>query len=244
MSDSGIQTIVMPKWGLAMQEGMVAAWHVDAGRHDRQGPGDHGHRDLEDRQRLRESRPRASSAAGWSRPARRCRSAPCSASSPTRRCRTPRSTPSSQDFQEKFKEQLAAEATAKGPEPETVEVGGRRLRYLAAGEGAGDPVLFLHGFGGDLNNWMFNQPAVAEQRHQLRPRPAGPRRLEQGRGRGHHPVAGRHRPGLLGRQGDRPRRTWSATRMGGAVALELALAHPDRVASATLVCPAGLGPDI
>ena len=32
--------------------------------------------------------------------------------------------------------------------------------------------------------------------------------------------------------------------LGGAVALELALAHPDRVASATLVCPAGLGPEI
>ena len=26
-----IQTIVMPKWGLAMQEGMVAAWHVNVG---------------------------------------------------------------------------------------------------------------------------------------------------------------------------------------------------------------------
>ena len=27
----GIQTIVMPKWGLAMQEGMLAAWHVEPG---------------------------------------------------------------------------------------------------------------------------------------------------------------------------------------------------------------------
>ena len=26
-----VQTIVMPKWGLAMQEGMVASWHVDLG---------------------------------------------------------------------------------------------------------------------------------------------------------------------------------------------------------------------
>ena len=27
-----IQTIVMPKWGLAMQEGMLAAWHVAEGQ--------------------------------------------------------------------------------------------------------------------------------------------------------------------------------------------------------------------
>ena len=27
-----IQPIVMPKWGLAMQEGMLAAWHVAEGQ--------------------------------------------------------------------------------------------------------------------------------------------------------------------------------------------------------------------
>ena len=32
--------------------------------------------------------------------------------------------------------------------------------------------------------------------------------------------------------------------LGGAIALDLALDHPDRVASATLVCPAALGPEI
>jgi pyruvate dehydrogenase E2 component (dihydrolipoamide acetyltransferase) len=32
--------------------------------------------------------------------------------------------------------------------------------------------------------------------------------------------------------------------MGGAVGLQLAAAKPDMVASATLICPAGLGPDI
>ena len=29
---SDIQTIVMPKWGLAMQEGTLAAWHVAPGQ--------------------------------------------------------------------------------------------------------------------------------------------------------------------------------------------------------------------
>ncbi|MDQ3642431.1 MAG: acetoin dehydrogenase dihydrolipoyllysine-residue acetyltransferase subunit, partial [Actinomycetota bacterium] len=46
---------------------------------------------------------------------------------------------------------------------ERVEVGGRRLRFLRAGEG--EPALvFLHGFGGDLNNWLFNTEKLAEHR--------------------------------------------------------------------------------
>ena len=33
-----IQAITMPKWGLAMEEGIVVAWHVEPGREV--GPGD------------------------------------------------------------------------------------------------------------------------------------------------------------------------------------------------------------
>src|SRR5262249_61634698 len=51
----------------------------------------------------------------------------------------------------------------KKPEPETVEiVGGRRIRYLKLGSADGPPIVFVHGFGGDLNNWLFNQEALAE----------------------------------------------------------------------------------
>src|SRR6516162_1385777 len=45
-----------------------------------------------------------------------------------------------------------------------VEAAGLRLRYLELGEGLGVPVLLLHGFGADLNTWMFTQPALAEGR--------------------------------------------------------------------------------
>ncbi|MEM8921769.1 MAG: biotin/lipoyl-containing protein, partial [Pseudomonadota bacterium] len=45
-----------------------------------------------------------------------------------------------------------------GPEIRTVDAGGRDLRVAVAGEGeAGTPVVLLHGFGGDLNNWMLVQ---------------------------------------------------------------------------------------
>jgi pyruvate dehydrogenase E2 component (dihydrolipoamide acetyltransferase) len=35
-----------------------------------------------------------------------------------------------------------------------------RLRYVQR-PGEGDPILFIHGFGGDLNNWLFNIDAVS-----------------------------------------------------------------------------------
>ena len=86
-------------------------------------------------------------------------------------------------FVAKFQEEFAAHAAEVGaaaPEPETIDAGGRRLRYLALGEGEGTPIVFIHGFGGDLNNWQFNQETLAADATHLCPRPARPRRLEQG----------------------------------------------------------------
>ncbi|MEM6625960.1 MAG: acetoin dehydrogenase dihydrolipoyllysine-residue acetyltransferase subunit [Pseudomonadota bacterium] len=52
-----------------------------------------------------------------------------------------------------------------GPEIRTVDAGGRELRVVVAGEGeAGTPVVLLHGFGGDLNNWMLVQEPLAADR--------------------------------------------------------------------------------
>ena len=45
---------------------------------------------------------------------------------------------------------------------QTVEVDGIRVRYAQRGPDSGTPVLFIHGFGGDLDNWLFNIDAVAE----------------------------------------------------------------------------------
>ncbi|MEP2118803.1 alpha/beta fold hydrolase, partial [Bauldia litoralis] len=42
----------------------------------------------------------------------------------------------------------------------TIEVAGRRLSYLAAGDD-GPPVLLLHGFGADRLTWLLTQRDVA-----------------------------------------------------------------------------------
>jgi pyruvate dehydrogenase E2 component (dihydrolipoamide acetyltransferase) len=53
---------------------------------------------------------------------------------------------------------VPGEEEDEGPQPETV--GG--IRYLKQGD-AGEPVVLIHGFGGDLNNWLFSLPALAEE---------------------------------------------------------------------------------
>ena len=56
-------------------------------------------------------------------------------------------------------EDTASDAVA----PREIKVDGQRLRYLDMGSG-GVPVLLLHGFGADLNGWMFTQPVLAQDR--------------------------------------------------------------------------------
>ena len=136
----------------------------------------------------------------------------------------------------------AAEA-AEAPAPLMLEVAGARLRYLELGGGDGTPVLLLHGFGADLNSWMFTQPALAEGHRVLAldlPGHGGSGR-DVGAGDGAALSAAVERflaaldPGPVHLVGHS---------MGGAIAALLAARRPDLVRSLTLIAPAGLGPDI
>jgi len=49
------------------------------------------------------------------------------------------------------------------PAYEFVETPSGRIRY-AVRPGEGKPVIFVHGFGGDLDNWLFNIDAAAQTR--------------------------------------------------------------------------------
>ena len=56
---------------------------------------------------------------------------------------------------------------AEAAAPRDIDAAGRRLRYLETSGGSGIPVMLIHGFGGDLNTWMFTQPALAESRRTI-----------------------------------------------------------------------------
>jgi pyruvate dehydrogenase E2 component (dihydrolipoamide acetyltransferase) len=147
-----------------------------------------------------------------------------------------------EEFQATFVPEEAAEAG--GPQPETVEVEGRTLQYLKVGEGEGPPHLLLHGFGGDINIWVFNQEALAEAGrtvYTLDLPGHGQSSKDVGEGdlgsfvdavAGFMDEMSIEKAHLVGHS------------MGGAIAGSLALAHPDRVASLVLIASAGLGEEI
>ena len=146
-----------------------------------------------------------------------------------------------EEFQTNF---VPEEAEAGGPQPETVEVGSRILQYLKVGEGEGPPVLLLHGFGGDINIWAFNQEALAEAGRTVYALDL------PGHGQSSKDVG----EGNLGSfvdvvagfmdEMDIEKAHFVGHSMGGAIAGSFALAHPARVASLTLIDSAGLGEEI
>lgn len=149
------------------------------------------------------------------------------------------------------REQLESGETAddSGPRLATVPVGGRLLSYslLAPAEGsaAADavPLVFVHGYGGDKNSWLFVQEPLAADRpvYALDLPGHGESTKEVGDGSvtaladtvvAFLDAVGVSRAHLVGHS------------LGGAVAVVAAGRAGDRVASLTLLAPAAVGPEI
>ena len=142
-------------------------------------------------------------------------------------------------------EPAAEEGLAEGgPAPRDIEAGDYRLRILELGSGEGAPIVFIHGFGADLNAWMFNQPALAERHRTIAFDLSGHGGSTKGLT---GPVDGSRFAADL----DRLLAALGTERihlvghsMGGAIALHFASQQPARVASLTLIAAAGLGEEI
>src|SRR5215469_10646415 len=139
----------------------------------------------------------------------------------------------------------AAEAAveADAARPREIEAGGLRLRYVELGEGASVPVLLLHGFGADLNTWMFTQPALADGRRVIAlDLPGHGGSTKELRGADAESFAA-----ILGQAADAlgvARMHLVGHSMGGGIAISFALRQPERVATLSLIAPASLGPEI
>jgi pyruvate dehydrogenase E2 component (dihydrolipoamide acetyltransferase) len=126
---------------------------------------------------------------------------------------------------------------------DVVDVDGIRVRYSRQGSPGGKAVVLLHGFGGDLDNWLFNVAplaAVADVVAVDLP----------GHGQSDIALPAASVEGLaafvaafLDRL-DIGAAHLVGHSLGAAVAAQLALDRPDRVTGLTLIAPAAFGPEI
>ncbi len=236
-----IQAITMPKWGLAMEEGKVVAWETGEGEAVAAG------QEILEIETTKITNVFESPAGGL---LRRCvvqegETVPVGA---LLAVVAPESVPEVEidAFIERFQAEfaVAAEAAAEAaPEPEIVSVGAHQINFLKTGAGEGPPIVLIHGFGGDLNNWLFTQPDLSEGHVVYALDLPGHGRSSKALGDAGIGVMVEALTGFLDSQNVEAAHLVGHS-MGGAVALLLAIKQPGRVASITLVAPGGLGPEI
>jgi len=145
------------------------------------------------------------------------------------------------EFQASFSV-AAAGIESSDPEPQKIAVAGRTLRYLVRGEGA-DAAILIHGFGGDLNAWLFNHEALAAGRRVFALDLPGHGESTKEVGAGTLDDLAQAVVAFMDSVGISAAHV-AGHSLGGAVALALAAREPGRVRSLALLASAGLGPEV
>ncbi|MSQ68057.1 MAG: acetoin dehydrogenase dihydrolipoyllysine-residue acetyltransferase subunit [Gammaproteobacteria bacterium] len=234
---SGVTAITMPKWGLSMTEGKVVEWLVEEGRELK--PGD----PVVDIETEKIANTFEALEPGLLRrivamaddvlPIGALLGVMAAAAVPDAEVDA---------FVAEFLASYVPPAPAEGdtgPAYQWVETGSHRLRYSVLGE-SGPAVILIHGFGGDLNNWLFNQePLAAKGQVYALDLPGHGQSAKQVvdpsvAGLGCAVLAFMDALGIT-------KAHLAGHSLGGAIALSVAQQAPSRVSSLTLLAPAGLG---
>jgi pyruvate dehydrogenase E2 component (dihydrolipoamide acetyltransferase) len=240
VSDDRIVPVTMPKWGLSMQLGKITSWVVAEG--DDVQAGD----DLADIETEKISGTLEAADGGTVRRivARAGEDVPVSG---TIALLAPADVTDA-DLDAAVEQARAMidagvpDDAAGGPDLQTADVGGRKVSFAGAGED-GDVILLVHGYGGDRNSWLFLQePLAARYRvyaldlpgHGASAKDVGEGTLDvlAGAVTGVLDALGAERAHLVGHS------------LGGAAVLAAAARDPGRIASLTLIAPAGFGTEI
>jgi pyruvate dehydrogenase E2 component (dihydrolipoamide acetyltransferase) len=238
MADQRIIPVVMPKWGLSMEEGKLTGWLVEDGRRINVGEAIlevetdkiAGSVEASDAGTLR----RRVGEPGTVYPVKALLGVIADDSVTDKEI---------DDYVASYVTPAAGEGEEEaGPRYEFVDLPDGRIRYAKRGSGS-ETVILIHGFGGDLDNWLFNIDALAEN--------ATVYALDlPGHGQSVKAIAD---PSLavlamtvvsFMNAMDVKSAHLVGHSLGGAIAMEIAREARDRVKSLTLISSAGLGPDI
>ena len=240
MTNGSIQALTMPKWGLAMKEGKVGEWLTEEGFEITT-----GEEVLEvetDKITSAVETPhngilrRKVASSGEVLPVGSLLAVIAESSVPQEMI---------DHFIEDFQQNFVAEETLEedlGPQPQSVETDSGRIQYLKQGEGEAS-VILLHGFGGDLNNWLFNHPALSENHSVYAFDLLGHGGSSKEVGDGSIFTLTNSILQAVSRIGIE-NSNWVGHSLGGAIAMNATKISPETVKSLTLIASAGLGAEI
>jgi pyruvate dehydrogenase E2 component (dihydrolipoamide acetyltransferase) len=236
---SMLQALTMPKWGLSMEEGTIVEWKVKQGDKVRAG---------DELVEVETSKIMNTVEATHDGLLQRI----VAQVGDTLPCGRPMAVIGTTDATEAEIDQFLATYVSEGeqssgtagqsPEPEVFHLDGSRIRFFRTGAG-GLPIVLLHGFGGDLDNWLFLQTDLATTNSTIAfdlPGHGGSgKSLKDGSAQELAAVILRALDAL-----DVQRAHLIGHSFGAMVAASLAAADANRVASLTAIAPAGVGSEI
>ena len=237
---SNIKVITMPKWGLTMKEGSVGDWLIEEGETvdssmevvEVETDKITSAVEVSDSGILR----RAVAISGETLPVGALLGVITEEEVPNEELDA---------FIQKFQDNFVPEEDNEedsAPKTETVQIGELTLNFLRQGD-AEKAAFLLHGFGGDLNNWLFNHQALISNRTVITIDLPGHGSSSKDVGNGSFGFMAETILQFM-KELDIMEADWVGHSMGGAIALQLAKSHPEMVRSLTLIGSAGLGEEI
>ncbi|MGF1275796.1 acetoin dehydrogenase dihydrolipoyllysine-residue acetyltransferase subunit [Acetobacter pasteurianus] len=237
-----ITALTMPKFGLAMTEGKLASWTVPVGQSVQQGD------ELADIETTKITSSYESPAAGVLRKqvAEAGETLPVGALiGVLADAETPDVDIEAfiKNFHAENPQDAAATEDANAGEPKPVTVGEHTLNVRDVGTQEGTPIVLVHGFGGDISNWLLTQDALAADRRVIAFDLPGHGASSKNVGTGTLAFLAGVVSELLKTLKIEKAHVVGHS-LGGGIALTLLRDHPDQVASLNLLAPAGLGKDV